>query len=144
MLVTGKSTGFTLLELLVVLAILVLLSVIWPLAAPRLFPAQQLRNEGERLVSVLRATRNTALISNMTSEFSVSADGTSYHAGNEDFRLPQGMRLDKQNEPSVQNTGVVRFFADGSSDGGLLMLTRDMRKNAIVVSRMLGRAEVIS
>lgn len=144
MLAIGKSTGFTLLELLVVLAILVLLSAIWPLAAPRLFPAQQLRNESERLVNVLRVTRNTALISNTTAEFAVSADGAAYHAGTDDYRLPHGMRLDKQNETVAHQVGVIRFFPDGSSDGGLLSLSRDTHRTAIIIRRMLGRAEVIS
>src|SRR5262249_13873879 len=79
---TGKTArqarGFTLLELLVVLTLLVLLAAAWPLAGSRLLPAQALRNEAASLSATMGLARSDALVRDSSTVVTVSADGRSY------------------------------------------------------------------
>lgn len=139
---TGSAPGFTLLELMIVLALLVLLASAWPLAAPRLFPAQQLRNEGERLVSVLRAARLKATVTGAVQEVTIASDGGGYARRDQSYRLPEGMRLDCSDRLLGRPQSPVQFFADGSSDGSSLTLSRANTRLTIRIAIMTGRAEI--
>ena len=119
---TGNR-GFTLLELLVVLAIMVLLAGAWPFAAPRLFPAQQLRNEGQRLVAALRSARMTARVNGDSTNRGVAGNrrqGTS--RARSSHQLPTGVIAHiRSDDVSMKSLGVM-FFPDGSSTGGMIDL----------------------
>jgi len=140
--VTGNR-GFTLLELLVVLTILVLLAGAWPLAAPKLFPTQQLRNEVQILVGHLRAARTTARASGSEQRIDLLSSGTSYRTAAETHALPAGLSLRIGGSAKTASAGGVVFYPDGSSTGGTLELARPHRLVAIRVGRLTGRTEVV-
>jgi general secretion pathway protein H len=136
------SHGFTLLELLVVLAILVLLAGAWPLAAPRLFPTQQLRNEAEHLVNVLRVTRMTARLTGEPQRLEITDQGASYRSGRETHALPHGATAQLQETGDSVAGNAMTFFPDGSSTGGVFSLVLPNRSESIRVGALTGRAEI--
>jgi general secretion pathway protein H len=137
------NTGFTLLELIVVLAILVLLSGAWPFAASHLFPNQQLRSEAQLLLSNLRATRVHARLSGTTQSIEWTDPGTAYQFGAESHDLPGGIVLTSGAPGSSSRAARLAFYPDGSSSGGLLALTHADRSARIGVGSVTGRAEIL-
>jgi general secretion pathway protein H len=127
---------------MVVLAILVLLAGAWPIAAPRLFPAQQLRNEAEHLVNVLRVTRLTARITGVPQRLKINARGAAYSNGMETHDLPHGATAQWRKAADAATVGAITFFPDGSSTGGILDLALPNRVVSISIGRLTGRAEI--
>lgn len=136
------SRGFTLLELLVVLAIMVLLAGAWPFAAPRLFPRQQLRNEAQKLLAALRSTRMTARLSGASQTVDLLQGGTGYQSGAETHQLPTGVIARMHTDAIPPRLGVM-FFSDGSSTGGIIDLQLPNRTASIEIGKITGRAELI-
>jgi general secretion pathway protein H len=139
--VTGNR-GFTLLELLVVLAIMVLLAGAWPFAAPRLFPTQQLRNEGQRLIAALRSARMTARIGGVPQSLELLGAGDGYQTSSEPHQLPTGVIAQIRNDANLRPAGVM-FFPDGSSTGGVIDLKLPNRTVSVEVGKITGRAELL-
>jgi general secretion pathway protein H len=139
---TGNR-GFTLLELLVVLAIMVLLAGAWPFAAPRLFPAQQLRNEGQSLVAALRGARMTARISGTAQTVEFRDSGDSYQVGAEVHKLASGIIARVREQGNLGQAARVIFYSDGSSSGGMVEIALPRRSMRIEVGKLTGRAELI-
>jgi general secretion pathway protein H len=139
---TGNH-GFTLLELLVVLTIMVLLLGAWPLAAPHIFPTQQLRNEGWRLVSALRIARTTARITGTVQELDIQAMGRAYRVAAETHELPTELTLRLRDDATSLNSTHLLFFPDGSSTGGTLDLALRDRRVAVRIGPLTGRAEIV-
>jgi general secretion pathway protein H len=136
------NRGFTLLELLVVLAIMVLLAGAWPFAAPRLFPTQQLRNEGQRLIASLRSARMTARVGGVPQSLELLGAGDGYQANSEPHQLPTGVIARMRNVEASRPLGVV-FFPDGSSTGGVIDLVLPNRTVSVEVGKITGRAELV-
>ena len=137
------NTGFTLLELLVVLTILVLLAGAWPLAAPHLFPTQQLRNEAQLLVGQLRIARTTARVTGNVQNMEIPGSGTAYRVAAQTHDLPSGLSLHLRDTVTRASSNTLMFFPDGSSTGGTLDIARTNRAISIRVSHLTGRAEIV-
>jgi type II secretion system protein H len=140
--VTGKARGFTLLELMVVLAILVLLTAVWPLAAPHLFPAQGLRNESVRLASALREARTTARITGRPQSLQMTQGNPGYHIESVSFTLPTDLHLSMANAAAEPLTQIT-FYSDGSATAAIATLTRETHSARIRVRGVTGRVERI-
>ena len=143
---TGSASrkGYTLVELLVVLAILVGLAAAFPLALERLSPARQVQVYAERLISDLRLLRAQAMkqgvtmalvIDDATNSYRMKPDGSS-HA------LPTGItiQIDASSPHTLSNAQQIRFYSDGSSDGGAIRLVRENREARLTVSALTARA----
>jgi general secretion pathway protein H len=138
---TGNR-GFTLLELLVVLAVMVLLAGAWPFAAPRLFPTQQLRNEGQKLVAALRNARMTARIGGVPQSLELLGAAGGYQTSSEPHQLPNGVIAQMRNDTNLRPAGVT-FFPDGSSTGGVIDLKLPNRTVSVEIGKITGRAELV-
>jgi type II secretion system protein H len=134
--------GFTLLELMVVLAILVLVASAWPLASSHVFAAQRLRNEAQHLAGALRAGQMTARITGVPQELQISPQGTTYSIGEDTHSLPEEMSLRLRTQPEPGFASTVMLFPDGSSTGGTLDLSLHERVTILEVRQMTGRLEV--
>ena len=117
------SRGFTLLELLVVLSIMVLLAGAWPFAAARLFPNQQLRSEGQRLMGALREARMNARMAGVARTVELLSAGDGYQTGSVLHTLPSGIIAQLRDQQSPTIPADLKFFPDGSSTGGVIDLT---------------------
>ncbi len=127
-----RDDGATLLEMLVVMALMVMTAgLVFPnLRRPyRAILAEATRSS---IVSDLRATRAEAIRNGADAAFEVSPDGRDYSFGGRSVRLPGSVRLEAQPRS-------ILFGADGGSDGGRLTLTPDHgRRLPITVAPGLG------
>ena len=139
--VTGNR-GFTLLELLVVLTILVLIAAAWPLASSRVFAAQHLRNEAQRLAGAIRVAQMTARTTGVPQELTISQEGRAYQISSETHELTQGVTLRIRAES--QDTPHARFllFPDGSASGAMLVISLQKHIATLRVLPVTGRLEL--
>lgn len=138
---TGNH-GFTLLELLVVLTILVLMAAAWPFAAPRLFPAQQLRNTAQSFVADVRSARLTARTTGTRQEITVEASGTSYATATGSRLLSNGILMHIRGEQSSVSPSLA-LYPDGSTSGAIVDLALASRSLSVAVSPLTGQTEIL-
>jgi general secretion pathway protein H len=140
------SAGFTLFEMLAVLAILGLVAA---LAIPALRrPPDSLRLEAasRSLASALRLSRAQAIGRNTDVVVTV-------HADRRIFASTTGQQIELDHEISVEmifaaplrrgrTAGAIRFFRDGTSSGGDILLTLNKRHARISVNWLTGEARL--
>jgi general secretion pathway protein H len=137
------SGGFTLLELLVVLSILLLMACAWPLAAPRLFPTQQLRNTAQQLAADVRSARMSARLTGERQKLELIPTGTGYQIGAQTRELPRGLTLQLVPAVPAESVSHLSLFPDGSSSGGNLDLALNGRHATVSVGPVTGRVEIV-
>jgi general secretion pathway protein H len=137
-------SGFTLIELMVVLSILALLMVSATSAVSASLPAMHLRSATRILADDLRATRRAALLQRRELALSLRPGGYISGDGDRPPALPVGMVIRLVDVPggSAAAPDRVRFFADGSSTGGRLELRLGERHSAIAIDWLTGRVRV--
>ena len=140
----GRQTGFTLLELIVVL---VLLGIIAVLVAPGLggsLENAKLKTASRELLAALRVQRSEAIAQGRIITLRFTSDESNYRIDGEPVRLAEGLSVVYQAatgavSQGVQGSGVqgpgvqgeplpvtgnndLAFYPDGSSSGALLQL----------------------
>lgn len=142
-LATG-SRGFTLLELLVTLCIVALLVGIAPVAVPRMFPRQQLRNETEMFVATARLARSRARLTGQMQSVMITESQDGYLLGTDSHRLAKGMRIHARDSmaDNVQKQSV-QFHADGSSTPAIVEFELSGKSERVNIGAITGRAEII-
>ena len=140
----ARTDGFTLLELLVVLAIVALMTAI---AAPRFaaaLPGAELDSGARKLAAGLREARSMAVSTNRAVPFTLRGGANLYTIGRggESRQLPGKLAITLvtgSREISGANQGSIRFFPDGSSTGGRIELKGAGGKRSIEVDWLTGR-----
>lgn len=132
------ARGFTLLELLVVLAVMGLIAA---LVVPRFAqgrPGIELERAARGLVADLRAARVQAIASNRAVALVLDPERPGYRIGARRHALPEAAALSL--DPPVERR--IGFYPDGSSDGGRLTLRLGARSRTVRVDWLLGRVEL--
>lgn len=143
----GKESAFSLLEVMVVLAILaaVLLVGFTAYKSPRSSVA--VRGLATEIAAELRSMRSAAIVRNRDYAFSFDARSRTYVLGHDGRRrrLPDefGMRLKAARETRRQTRRArIVFFADGSSTGGAIAIWRDKTAVRVNVDWLTGAVSV--
>jgi general secretion pathway protein H len=138
-----RPTGFTLVELLVCLAIMTLLLALVPMLLNGGRSAMHLRNAAHDLAAALRETRSAAILRGDVAFFSIDVAHGDYRAGSGTVRrLPGDIAvalITTEQDRRDPSHGSIRFFADGSSTGGGLRLTRGGSAMTLRVDWLTGR-----
>jgi general secretion pathway protein H len=145
--VPSGAAGFTLFELLVVLAIMALVIGISAPMFSNSLPAAGLRRATGDLAAALRATRDKAVTTNRSLALVLDTRQRKYRLEDEAeiHQLPAEIGLaliTAESERVDEFTGRIRFFPDGSSTGGRITLSQDGRDYSIGVNWMLGRIRI--
>jgi general secretion pathway protein H len=139
----AKESGFTLLELLVVLAILALATALIPPFLNGGKDAAAFRSSVREVATALRETRNLAIARNRSETFTVDIGHSQYRVANGAPRsIPKGIAislLTVTQEVIADETASIRFFPDGSSTGGHVTFVQGKRRSDVLVDWLSGQ-----
>jgi general secretion pathway protein H len=138
-----ESAGFTLLELMVVLAIVALGLVLMPPLFSAGRGAADLKQATRQVVAGLRETRSRAIASNRETVFLLNVDQGTFRIGptGSAQSLPAGIGLELltvEAELSGAGAGAIRFYPDGGATGGEIELSQEGRTRLVVVDWLTG------
>jgi general secretion pathway protein H len=140
------AAGFTLLEMLVVLAVLGLSIVLVAGFRPPWSRGFDLDATAGELASQLRLVRSEAIAHNGHAAFELDFANHRYKPGAAAARsLPPGLQIELvtvAGERQGAAAGGIRFHPDGSSSGGRIVLADGSRRVAIGVDWLTGRISV--
>lgn len=144
----GRSAGFTLLELLVVLVLMVL---VYSMAAPMFStakPGMELKGAARQLAAGLRKARSQAVTHKEPAALTLDLEGRRFEVSGdkESYRLPPTLDLTlftAQSEARRGQVGAIRFYPDGSSTGGRVTLAVGQRKTHVNVDWLTGHVAIL-
>jgi len=153
-----SSGGFTLLELLVVLALAGLLMSVVPSLISAAVPGTALRIESRDLAASLRESRNRAIAIGQKLDVTIEFDPPQYIVANEKpHELPAGITITAGKDPQLrsdfslrqfgqnyEDRFTVRFYPDGSSSGAVITLRSSPLAYSIMVDWLLGSVSMAS
>lgn len=123
-----SQRGFTLVELLVVFAIMGLLVAVVPLAYDRMRESSQYRDTLRSMLSGLKSARSTALAQGRDAVFVVDLQHRAYRAaGGTERSIPDSLQVRATvagTELSAQQEAAIRFLPDGGATGGSIDILR--------------------
>jgi general secretion pathway protein H len=143
----GPEDGFTLLEMVCVLAIVGLLAAVLLPSIPRQTSRARLEAYAIEAATLLKADRNAAIRRRLEVTTQVDAGSRSVRSGasGETLRIPEDVRFEALLPQSCNNRLVVAtisFFASGMSCGGVIALTHVDTGYEIRINWLTGRIEV--
>lgn len=134
--------GFSLVELLVVMMLVTLLMSVVGVSVTRSVAGAELRNAEREIIAGLRHTRGQAIIQREPQVFLVDTHQRSWRAaGQPAVSLPEGLEITlntARSELTGEGVGGIRFFPDGASTGGSVVLTAQEREWHIAVAWLTG------
>lgn len=138
------SHGFTLVELLVVLAIGGLLLAVTPPLITAALPGVELKAAARRTAGALRQTREIAIGSGKDAAWLLDIESGRYRVGEDQRagRLPDGIDVKlvaAREEMRNDRLGAIRFYPDGTSSGGRVILMRGDTGYQVGVNWLTGR-----
>jgi general secretion pathway protein H len=142
-----KASGFTLLEIIVVLAIGAVIYTLILGVPMRGASSADLKVAARTLASGLRQAQTTAMSTRRdatlsldmeTREFTIPGEGRAR-------KLPEGVDLKlytADTEITSEHRGGIRFYPDGSSTGGRITVSAGERKYLVDVDWLTGRVSI--
>lgn len=130
---TRDSAGFTVIEMIVVLAVLALALGLVITHGPVRSQRLELDAAARGVAGALRLARSRAIAEERTVVFALDASG---------YRLDRGAPTTWSGDVSPQGNRLVVFTPDGGSSGGRIILREGERAVAIGVDWLTGRVIV--
>lgn len=140
----APAHGFTLVELLVVLAVAGLLLAVVPPLISASMPGIELKAAARRTAGALRLAREVAIAHGRDAAWVVDVESNAYRIDGDHRRgrLPGGLEIElvaAEEEMRSDSVGAIRFFPDGSSTGGRVILKRGDGGYQVGVNWLTGR-----
>jgi general secretion pathway protein H len=140
------ARGISLLEMLLVLALLAGISVLAAGAMTGGFAGMQLRSEAKQLVAQLRYTRSQAIATGQPQRFTIDPQARTWTApNNRHGEIPEKLGIVFTGAREVQprrGEGAILFFADGASTGGRVQLNAKKAAWNIDVAWLTGEVKL--
>lgn len=142
-----QTPGFTLLELLVVLALMTLIIGVVPAMMLGSLPGAEAKAAARHLAAGLRYARSQAITQQQEIAFALDVEQRRYQISqtSRQYQLPAKLSISMitgQSELAGQATGTIRFFPDGSSTGGRITLAYGAREYRVDVNWLTGEVAV--
>ena len=141
-----KVRGVSLLEMLLVVALLAAVSVLAAAAMTGGFAGMQLRSEAKQMVAQLRYTRAQAIAIGEPQRFTIDPQAHTWTApNNRHGEVPEKLGIVFTGAREVQplrGEGAIMFFPDGASTGGRVQLSVDQAAWNIDVAWLTGEVRL--
>ncbi len=141
-----RVEGFTLIELIVVLAVLSLVAASVLVNGKPVSPATNARAAAQAISGVLRAARAESLMSNRSVTFTLDVLNGTYQWGEQPRQvLPRDIRvalLTGRDQLVADNIGQIRFDPDGGASGGRVTVAGGGRVWWVGVNWLSGRVSL--
>lgn len=142
----NRNSGFTLMELLLVLVIMSLLMTLVPPLVKNALPTVTIKAAANDLLQDLKYVRNMAILKGQQTSVLINTLDGSYFSEHKDngerHMLPEGINI-SVNDAYLQDDSAesrrIGFFADGSSSGGVITLRANESTYRVVVDWVTGR-----
>jgi len=144
MIQTHRNSGFSLVELLVVLVIVVLAVAVVPPLFMGVGSTAELRGASRQLAAGLRSARSHAVLKQNETTLTVDLEARHFQVTGDTRKvsLPNNVVVKlytAQSELSNESSGNIRFFPDGSSTGGHITLANERLEYTVNVDWLTGR-----
>ncbi|HLX29267.1 MAG TPA: GspH/FimT family pseudopilin [Casimicrobiaceae bacterium] len=147
-LVSSPSKGLTLIELLIVLAIM---AIVAAFALPMFgggVSTSELRASARQLAAGLRLAQSEAVSQRRETFLVLDVAGRRFKVDNDpqEHKLPSKIELKlftAQNDLVNENIGAIRFFPDGGSNGGRITVAAGARKFDVDIDWLTGRVAIL-
>ncbi len=143
----AEATGFTLLELLIVLALIGLVGAALLSGAQPTSPSTAARVAAGELASALRLARAEAIAKDRPVGLVLDVASRRYRVGTNPVRALPGMLqltlLTAKGDIRSGTEGRIRFNPDGSSTGGRIDIAGGQRKLSVRVDWLTGRVTLV-
>jgi len=141
-----SQSGFSLLEIIVVVGLIALVMSFAAYTLNRQLPGQQLRSSAKELAAELRFTKSQAMVTGEAQTFQINANtrkwiGAKNHAG----ELPDSLELiatTAKREQSQDGVAAIKFFPDGAATGGRIVLQHETARWQVDVKWLTGEVTV--
>lgn len=144
----GGREGFTLLELLIALAIIALAGLAAVPALESARRAGELRRDSANIAAQLREARGRAIATRKQVAVAFDVAARTYGiSGQRPFKLSERARLELAAAAQLSQgdrTGVILFFPVGSSSGGRITLVQGDDRRTIAIDWLLGQIKEAS
>jgi general secretion pathway protein H len=147
----GKRTkrGFTLLELLIVISIMVLLASAFPVALDRTLPGRRVASTVQKVVVAIDDARAKSAACSCAVRLELRDRDLSLSAAvpNQTLLSPNPISIPRSTRVSLidmdgRSTHTLEIFPDGSTSGGRFEIVDGRQRNAITVGEITGRVRV--
>jgi len=132
----GGESGFTIIELIVVLAVLAFAYALVAPSVAGLFDGPRFDGAVRDMVIALREARATAITTSRDTRFAVAADRRSWRSDGHAGAVAEGVSLALEGPAASPE---IVFFPDGSSTGGRVVLRSGGRARVVAVDWVSGR-----
>ena len=144
---TGDAQGVTLLELLVVMTIIGLMLAVVPPIVSGVLPGLEHEGAARELAAALRQARSRAITRNEPSDLYLDVEAKQYWTSTDPqpVELPPGLQLELYGAAELapdETSGGIRFYPDGSSTGGQIVLSWDAQSYRVNVDWLLGKVQI--
>ncbi len=144
----GPESGFTLLEMVCVLALIAMMAAVLLPFIPHHTSRSRLQAYALQTATLLKADRNAAIRRGADVSTLVDAGGRSIRSGAtaDVIRIPDDVRFDALLPQTCHQRAAlstISFFASGMSCGGAIALTRLDAGYEIRVNWLTGRIEIV-
>ena len=151
---TGRSSrstytkGVTLLELLIVIALIALVAGMVLPTFGNGVPTSELKSAARQLAAGLRMARSEAVGQKRETFLTLDIEGRRFKIDREprEYPLPSrvGLKLfTAQSDIVNEKVGAIRFFPDGGSNGGRVTVASGERKYEVDVDWLTGRVAIL-
>lgn len=145
---TARDEGFTLVEMLVVLGLVATLLVVSLPYSTSSGEASKLDTIAQIIAAKLRDTQTASLSSNRERSLTLDIGGSILVQTSPDktFEIPKGITLSivTSDNEILDDAGAFRFFPEGGSTGGKIILTKGDNRREIAINWLTGGIVVSS